>query len=247
MRSVVVVLPASMCAMMPMLRTLFRSVSTSCATGVPPGSQKRKDREGERMPRPQPRHPLGLLPAVVGEGAVRLGHLVGVFAALDRSTQAVRRVEDLVGETLGHGLLATGLRVAREPPEGERVRTVRLDLDGDLVGRTADAARTDLEGGAHVVERLLEDHDRVLAGLVGDVLERLVDDALREVFLAVDEDLVDELADDRRTVDRIGDDGALRSGSLTRHYFFSIFAPYLLRPCLRFFTACVSSAPRTIL
>src|SRR5437763_391920 len=37
MRSVVVVLPASMCAMMPMLRTLVRSVSTSfCATEVFP-------------------------------------------------------------------------------------------------------------------------------------------------------------------------------------------------------------------
>jgi hypothetical protein len=29
-------LPASMCAMMPMLRTLVRSVSTSCATAVFP-------------------------------------------------------------------------------------------------------------------------------------------------------------------------------------------------------------------
>ncbi|COW22930.1 Uncharacterised protein [Mycobacterium tuberculosis] len=37
MRSVVVVLPASMCAMMPKLRTLLRSVSTSfCATEVFP-------------------------------------------------------------------------------------------------------------------------------------------------------------------------------------------------------------------
>jgi hypothetical protein len=35
MRSVVVVLPASMWAMMPMLRTLLRSVSTSCATVSP--------------------------------------------------------------------------------------------------------------------------------------------------------------------------------------------------------------------
>jgi hypothetical protein len=61
--------------------------------------------------------------------------------------------------------------------------------------------------------------------LLGDVLERVVDDALREVLLAVDQDLVDELADDRRAVDGVGDDGALRSGSLARHYFFSIFAP----------------------
>jgi hypothetical protein len=32
----VVVLPASMWAMMPMLRTLAKSVSTSCATGLFP-------------------------------------------------------------------------------------------------------------------------------------------------------------------------------------------------------------------
>src|SRR6187431_1441847 len=182
MRSVVVVLPASMCAMMPMLRTLFRSVSTSCATGVPPDVQERKGK-GSGCREPKPRHPLGLLPAVVGERAVRLGHLVRVFTTLDGGTEAVRRVEDLVGETLGHRLLATGLRVAREPAEGEGVGAVRLDLDGDLVGRTADAARAHLERGAHVVERLLQGGDGVLAGLARDVLERLVDDALREVLL----------------------------------------------------------------
>src|SRR5688500_9597015 len=113
MRSVVVVLPASMCAMMPMLRTLLRSVSTSCATGVPPGKSGAKGGvNGCRECRPAAS--AHRLPAVVGERAVRLGHLVGVLAALDRGTEAVRRVEDLVGETLGHRLLATRLGVARE-------------------------------------------------------------------------------------------------------------------------------------
>src|SRR5690606_14368808 len=168
----------------------------------------------------------GCLPAVVGECLVRLGHLVGVFTALDRGTEAVRGVEDLVLQTLGHRLLATRLRVAHEPAQRERVRAVRLDLDGHLVGRATDAARLDLDGRTDVVERLLERHDGVVRGLRLDRRKRAVDNALREVLLAVDEDLVDELADDRRAVHRICDNWALWRRSLTRHYFFfSSLAP----------------------
>src|ERR1700730_11979049 len=100
MRSVVVVLPASMCAMMPMLRTLVRSVSTSCATAVFPLF---------RLLGCCCRYALGLhcpgrfSPAVVREGPVRLGHLVRVLTPFDGGTQAIARVEDLVGETLDHG------------------------------------------------------------------------------------------------------------------------------------------------
>src|ERR1700712_3891030 len=93
-------------------------------------------------------HKYGL-PAVVREGLVRLGHLVSVFTTLHSGAQTVRRVEDLVGETLGHGLLATTLRVGGEPAQGQRVRTVRLDLDGNLIGRATHAAALDLDGGAN--------------------------------------------------------------------------------------------------
>src|SRR4051794_20826267 len=167
----------------------------------------------------------GVLPAVVREGAVGLRHLVRVLAALDRGAEAVRRVEDLVGEALGHRLLAAGLGVAGQPAQREGVRAVRLDLDRHLVGGATDAAALHLDGGAHVVERLLQRHDRVLAVLRSHVVERAVDDALREALLAVDEDLVDELTDDRGAVHRVGDDWTLRGGTLAGHYFFSIFAP----------------------
>src|SRR5690606_19783298 len=148
------------------------------------------------------------------------------LAALDRGTEAVRGVEDLVREALGHRLLTTALRVAHEPAQRERVRAMRLDLDGHLVGRAADAAGLDLEGRPDVVERLLERRDGVVRRLRLDGRERAVHDALREVLLAVDEDLVDELADDRRAVHRVCDHGALRRRSLARHYFFfSSLAP----------------------
>jgi hypothetical protein len=160
----------------------------------------------------------------VSERAVRLGHLVSVLATLHSGTQAVRSIENLIRETVGHRVLATSLRVAGQPAERERVRAVRLHLDGHLVGAAADAARADLERGTHVVERLLEHGHGVLAGLLRDVLESTVDDALGETLLAVQQDLVDELADDGRAVDGIGDDGALGSGTFTGHYF-TFFAP----------------------
>src|ERR1700745_1749025 len=90
MRSVVVVLPASMCAMIPMLRTIARSVAVWGATlGV------LRSRAFLVCQPP-------LLPAVVGEGLVGLRHLVGVLTALDARAKAVAGVEQLVHQPLGH-------------------------------------------------------------------------------------------------------------------------------------------------
>ena len=44
----------------------------------------------------------------MSEGLVSLCHLMSILAALDRSTEAVGGIQDLVGETLSHGLLTTG-------------------------------------------------------------------------------------------------------------------------------------------
>src|SRR5690242_8586970 len=119
MRSVVVVLPASMCAMMPMLRTLLRSVVMSTATAAV-FLRKLVVGGGGSLGALQQGGSHRTSPAVVGEGLVGLGHLVGVLALLHRGTEAVARVEDLVHEALGHGLLATLRGVADEPAQRER-------------------------------------------------------------------------------------------------------------------------------
>src|SRR5919197_1291751 len=153
MRSVVVVLPASMCAMIPMLRVLARS---AVAAMVP-------SRFVTCL--------CSRLPAVVREGLVGLGHLVGVLATLDAGAQAVAGVEDLVHEALGHRLLTPLPRVADEPAQRERGAARGLDLDRHLVGRATDAAALDLEGGLDVIEGALERDDGVGAGLVAGDLE----------------------------------------------------------------------------
>src|SRR3954462_14762798 len=182
MRSVVVVLPASMCAMMPMLRTLLRSVVMSTATeslflrGRYLGCGRRTSARGAVFPSRRS-------PAVVGEGLVGLGHLVGVLALLHSGTEAVGGVEDLVHQALGHRLLTTVGGVAHEPAQGQRGAAAGLDLDRHLVGGATDTAGLDLDGGLDVVERALERHDRVGAGLLAGALEGAVDDALGDLLL----------------------------------------------------------------
>src|ERR1700687_4036272 len=103
MRSVEVVFPASMCAMMPMLR-----VSASCAL-----------RAIADLPVPSPlkleNHPTDLmlplfpcagecLPAIVRERFVGFRHAMNVFLLLHRAAAAVRRVHQFFGQPVGHRL-----------------------------------------------------------------------------------------------------------------------------------------------
>src|SRR6476620_8113925 len=102
-------------------------------------------------------------PAVVGEGLVGLGHLVGVLATLHGGTEAVGGVEDLVHQALGHGLLTASGGVADQPAQGQGHGARTAHLDRDLVGRATHTAAADLESRLDVVERALERDDRVAA------------------------------------------------------------------------------------
>src|SRR3990172_3453566 len=104
------------------------------------------------------------LPAVVGEGLVGLRHLVDILATLEGGALTCGGVEDLVGETLGHRVFAALAGEVDEPTDGERAATPRTNLDRHLVRGSSDAARSDLDGRTHVVDRLLQDGDGVLAG-----------------------------------------------------------------------------------
>src|SRR6185503_16668506 len=95
MRSVVVVFPASMWAMMPM----FRVRSSGAGRGMVVA--------------------LGALPAVVGESLVGLRHAVRVFLLLHGAATARGRIEDLTRELLHHRLLGTHARILDEPAHGE--------------------------------------------------------------------------------------------------------------------------------
>src|SRR5918999_4280325 len=221
-RSVVVVLPASICAMIPMFRTRRSGVFLATCTAIIGSSS----------------------PSVVCERPVGLCHPVGIFLALHAGADVVLGVQDLACEPAAHRLLASGAGEAHHPAQGERVRPPRGHLDGHLVGRAADPPATYPEARLDVVEGVVQDGHRVRAGALLDEGEGIVDDLFGDALLTVEHDLVDQLLHKRAPVDGIGGDLPLRWGYSPRHLLsssYAFFVPYLERPCLRSLTPRVSS------
>src|SRR6187455_190509 len=203
MRSVVVVLPASMWAMIPMFRT--RSSPTDVATAD-----------------------MSRLPAVMREGLVGLRHPVDVVLLLVRAALLVHGVHQLAGELRRHALFATVARVLHDPAQRERACAALRYLDGHLVVGATDATRADLEHGCDAFHGLLEHLELRLSGLLGRDRERVVDRALGDGLLAVQHQPVHDLRDENRAVDSVGLDRARLNLCSTGHCY-AFFAPYFDR------------------
>src|SRR5690606_1473784 len=156
------------------------------------------------------------LPAVVGEGLVGLGHAVRFLALLDRATAVLGGVDELGGELARHAVLATLAGGVDQPAHRQRHAAGRADLDRDLVGGAADAARLHLDRGRDVAQGLLDDLERVRVLLADDV-HGAVDDLLGDRLLAAVHHHVDEARDGLAAVLRVGQHRALRGVSFTRH------------------------------
>src|SRR5882724_9514886 len=107
MRSVVVVLPASMWAMMPMFlqRSNVMVLGTFLFFPWVPVYKVLKIFVALR------------LPAIVGKSLVGFRHAVHVFLLLDRPALAVGGVEQFVGQLIDHALFAAFARIADEPAD----------------------------------------------------------------------------------------------------------------------------------
>src|SRR3954463_15393623 len=81
-----------------------------------------------------------LLPAIVGECFVRLSHAVHIFFFLDRCAFAVRGIEQLVRELIGHALFGAAAAIEEQPADSERSTAVGIHFDRHLVVRAADTA-----------------------------------------------------------------------------------------------------------
>src|SRR4029453_2915253 len=137
--------------------------------------------------------------------------------ALYGAADAVFGVEQLGGKALGHRPLATTPCEADDPPDRQRVGPLGPDLDGHLVRGTADAPALDLELGLDVVDGPLEGRQGVAVGAGGHEVEGLVDDGLGGGLLAALQDLVDDLGDEDRPVDRVGHQLAAGSRATAGH------------------------------
>src|SRR5215469_7828002 len=195
-----------------------------------------------------------LLPAVVGEGLVGLRHAVRVLALAHGSATVLRGVHQLVRQAKCHGLLATVAGSLDHPAHRQCLAAGGPNFNRHLVGGAADAPRLHFDYGLDVVERRRQYLDRLtalLAGLLGDAVERAVDDPLGGGLVAALHDDLHELGEHLVIVLRVRENGPDRSLGTSRHgllllYFFGRLAPYLERPCLRSPTPAQSSVPRTV-
>src|SRR5436190_15838979 len=157
MRSVVVVLPASMWAMMPIFLVRSRSFGFAIRARY--------------------------LPAVMAERSVRLRHSVSFVALSDRRSGVVRGVEELGRQLFSHALAAAPASRGDQPAHGQRLLAVTFDLDGHLVGGAANTAGLDFEQRRGIAERRIEDLDGVTSRGSLDVVERRIDDAFGQRLL----------------------------------------------------------------
>src|SRR4051812_28679853 len=135
------------------------------------------------------------LPAIVREGAVGVGHLVGVFALLDGRTAIVGGIHQFAGKTALHGGLVAAAGGSDQPANGERAAAVGAHFDGHLIGGAADAAGAHFERRGNVAQGFVKDDQRILLGLGGDGIEGDVDDAFGGGLLAVIHQGVHELGE----------------------------------------------------
>src|SRR5689334_233847 len=178
MRSVVVVLPASMWAMMPMF--LQRSNGTCLGTLFlnflallyPPATAGGTDVL------------ISISPAIMRESLVGFGNAVNVFLLFDRS--------------------AATTAVTYDPANRQRSATIRIHFDRNLIVGAADTASLHFEQRLAVFDCFLEKLQRFVSALLLEILHRLIEDRLSGALLSLVHHRVHELGDQRRTVDRVG-------------------------------------------
>src|SRR5438477_299235 len=127
MRSVVVVLPASMWAMMPMLRVFSSEYCRSTAWSSAFSAIYDMRRGGSAC---APLFvPFPWLPAIMRERLVGLRHLVRVFSLLHRGSPVAGGVEQLGGQLLRHAPLGAPTGGPDDPPHRQRRPPVRANFD----------------------------------------------------------------------------------------------------------------------
>ena len=117
-----------------------------------------------------------------------------------------------------HGALTTGTGIGRQPTQTEGLTTGGTDLHRHLIGGTADAAGLGLQAGHDILHGLVENIERLVAGLVLDHVERAVDDLLGDALLAVEHHAVDELGHQDAVVHRIGQNFSLGNITSSGHF-----------------------------
>src|ERR1700682_382998 len=197
MRSVDVVFPASMCAIIPILRV---SSSLNALPMVPETAFFSPVRVAT-VSLTKTTHSL---PPIMRECLVRFRHAVHVFLLLHRPAARIRRIDQLVRELVHHRLARALPRILQQPANRQRLPAERIHFHRNLVVRAAHASRLDFQQRFHVLDGFLENLQRIVVGLLRHLIHRAVKHALRRRLLAFPHHRADELLHNVAGIDRIG-------------------------------------------
>src|SRR5699024_8582071 len=125
------------------------------------------------------------LETIVRKRLVRLCHLVHIFFSLYGSARIVCSIHDFVRQSLLHGLLASLAGEHGQPAKSQRLTSLCANLDGYLIGSSADTSCFYLKNGHDVVHGLLKHFDSRLVCLLCYALECSVYDLLCYALLTV--------------------------------------------------------------
>src|SRR6266567_2894871 len=197
MRSVDVVFPAPMCAMIPMLRV-------SSSLNALPIAPVTAFFSPARVATASLTKTIHSLPTVMRERLVRFCHAVYVFLLLHSSAARIRRINQLVRELVHHGLARAFPRILQQPANRQRLPPKRIHFHWNLVVRAAHAPRLHFQQRLHVLDGLLENLQCIVVGLLRHLIHRAVKHALRRRLLAFPHHRADELLHNVAGIDRIG-------------------------------------------
>src|ERR1041385_494496 len=177
---------------------------------------------------------------------VRIRHAVRVFLLLHRVAAVVCRVENLGCQTIGHRLLAAAACVRDDPANCQGTAPFLVNFDRNLISRTANSSRFHFNRGLDVVDGALENLQWLFAGLVANLLHRVVEDGLSAALLALPHHAADEFRHERAVVYRIWKHVASFGYSSSWHIVLSLlsstFGP--LRSVLRSSLLAIGDADR---
>src|SRR5713226_7829426 len=223
MRSVDVVFPASICAMIPMLR-----VSSSLNA---------RDILSFQVPLLR----NSLLPAIMRECLVRFRHAVHVFLLLHRPAARIRRVNQLIRQLVHHGLTRALPRILQQPANRQRLPAERIHFHRNLVVRAAHAPRLHFQQRLYVLDGFLENLQGIVVGFLRHLIHRAVKHPLRRRLLAFPHHRADELLHDVAGIDRIGRLWSPENKSFAWHCSLSLLRNSFHAQPL---SSCLTSPPR---
>src|ERR1700681_2214909 len=192
MRSVDVVFPASICAIIPMLRVssslnaLLMCPCSACFTDTcfPESgfadpcfvdSCCVKSFIGTIQPS---FNCMSLLPAIMRESLVGFRHAMHIFFFLHGAAASVRSVDQLVSQLVDHGLAGAFPRILQQPANGQRLPTKWIYFHRNLVVGATYAPRFYFQQRLHVFDGLIKNLQRVIVGFLGDLVHRAIKRAL---------------------------------------------------------------------